>query len=307
MTKRRILLTGASGFIGQHAAQSLVASGFSVFASTRQAQDSRNLTPNIEWIEADLLEPSGASRLVRSARCATLLHLGWDVSPGFWTATSNLDWLAASLWLAKVFRESGGQRIVIAGTCAEYDWSAKSAQTKNLNENTDRFCPATLYAQSKLSLRNVLSQWCATNNISFAAGLLFFLYGANEHPLRLVPSVIRSLLAGEVVQTTTGHQIRDYIDTRDAGHALAALAASNIAGTVNIGSGEGKTIRDIVSLLLKQINPAAEITFGSLPNHPDDPPRLVADINRLQNEVGFTPELSLDQGLKDCVAWWRNK
>ena len=303
----RVLVTGASGFIGQHVVRSLLLSGTEVVATARNVAAARSAEPDAEWIEANLFDPEAASRVAALAHADSMLHLAWDVSPGYWTSSGNLDWLAASLRLARAFGEHGGTRIVTAGTCAEYDWSAGIFESNDINEANGPFAPTTLYARTKLSLREVLTHWSRENGLTYAAGLLFFIFGPREHPSRLVPSVIDDLLTGRTVRVSSGYQVRDYLDVRDAGCALAILATGSVQGPVNIGAGRGHSIRGIVSVLQKALAPSASIEFGTLPDRPGDPPRLVADISRLADEVGFTPTIELTDGLLHCIEYWKQE
>ena len=128
---RRVLLTGASGFIGRHVVPLLKSREFEVHAISRS--------------RADLLIPGVAAALVESIRPTHLLHLAWNAEPGrFWTAPDNLDWVAASLGLHRSFAALGGGRAVFAGSCAEYDWTHSL-----LDEAATPCAPATLYGIAK--------------------------------------------------------------------------------------------------------------------------------------------------------------
>ncbi len=101
--------------------------------------------------------------------------------------------------------------------------------------------------------------------------------------------------------------MRDFLDTRDAGGALAALALSDIKGAINIGSGEGVSIASIARRLGRIAGRPDLIRIGALPNRAGEPPRIVADVHRLRDEVGFRPSRSLDEGLAETYAWWRRQ
>lgn len=294
---KRVLVTGASGFIGRQALAPLIERGYEVHALDLRTID----VPGVTWHAADLFDRAAVAEVVGEVGASTCLHLAWDVSPGYWTAPSNADWVAASLDLLSAFDAAGGVRFVAAGTCAEYDWTAP----REVLVEDEPCHPATFYGVAKDALRRMIEGYAAETDLSWAWGVLFLCYGPHERPERLIPSVIRDLLAGKRTATTAGTQVRDYLDVRDQGAAFAALLDSEIQGAVNIGSGEGVAVADIVRRIGEITGRSDLLDVGALPMRASEPARLVADIRRLTAEVGFRPCIGLDKGLADAVAWWR--
>src|SRR6267143_4821300 len=118
---KRILLTGATGFIGRQCVPLLVARGYQVHAvSSKPIKDNRD---SVRWHQADLFDPLAVKALIGSTKPTHLLHLAWCTEPGkYWNSLENLQWVQASLGLLQEFVDNDGQRVVVAGTCAEYDW-----------------------------------------------------------------------------------------------------------------------------------------------------------------------------------------
>lgn len=305
--KPTLLVTGASGFIGRHAVRALAARGYRLIALSRHPESANRALEGapIEWRFCDLLRSDDVTRAVEEAEARTLVHLAWDVTPGYWRSAANLAWLEASLRLVRTFRAAGGRRVVSAGTCAEYDWADPAIALGPIAELRARFAPLTFYAAAKRAFHMALEHYARTDGLSAAWGLVFFPYGEAERSERLVPQVTRALFAGRRPETTEGRQIRDYLDARDAGAAFAALAESDVEGPVNIASGRGVAVRRVIELIQAEIAPTADIAFGALQARPNDPHRLVADVSRLTEEVGFRPQIALEDGIRDAVAWWR--
>jgi nucleoside-diphosphate-sugar epimerase len=300
----RVLLTGASGFIGGHAIQPLLDRGFEIHAVARHAAPNGPVGHGIVWHSADLLDGAQAQALVRTVQPSHLLHCAWYVAHGkFWNAQENLDWVAASLRLLRGFAEAGGQRVVMAGTCAEYDWTGDGL----CREDSTPLRPATLYGASKQALSVVLSAFARQAQLSSAWGRVFLPYGPHEPAQKLVPSVIRALLRGEPARTSHGHQVRDLIHVEDVADAFAALLDGAVQGAVNIGSGQPVRLRDVVMQIGEQIGRQELIQLGALPPPSGDPPTLVADVARLRDEVGWHPRRSLASGLADSIAWWKEE
>jgi nucleoside-diphosphate-sugar epimerase len=269
---KRALVTGASGFVGRAATSALAAGGYEVHAVSRDRRGGAH------WHSADLLEPHAAEALMRATRPTHLLHLAWTTEHGrYWEDPANLAWVEASRRLVDAFSEAGGERAVLAGTCAQRAW------------------PNTLYARAK----NEASGFFA------ATGLLLFPYGPYERPERLVPSVTLSLLAGEEARTTPGKQVRDFVHVADCGKALAALLDSGVQGDVEIGTGRGTAVAEIARAIGRLLGREELLRVGALPG--GDESRVVADAARLRDEVGVTPRYELEEGLRDAVEWWRQR
>jgi nucleoside-diphosphate-sugar epimerase len=119
-----------------------------------------------------------------------------------------------------------------------------------------------------------------------------------------VPSVARSLLAGEDALVGAGTQVRDFVHVADCGAALAAIAECRVTGDVNVGSGYGASVADVARLVGRIVGRPEAVRIGALPGA-DDGTRVVADVRRLRDEVGFVPAYDLERGLADAVDWWR--
>ncbi len=291
-------MTGASGFIGRQGLAPLSERRYEVHAVSSKAV---NATGNVAWHRADLLDPAATRALLEQVRPTHLLHFAWYAIPGkYWVAPENLDWVAASLGLLREFARLGGQRAVLAGTCAEYDLSHEV-----LSEERTPLLPATLYGASKHALQTVFSRFAREAGLSGAWGRIFSLYGRQEYPQRLVASVITALLRGEPALCTEGSQVRDYLHVADVAAAFVALLDSRVEGAVNIGSGSGIELRELVRRIGDKLGRPELVRLGARPTPAGEPQRLIADAGRLRNEVGWTPRHDLDGGLDDTIAYWR--
>lgn len=292
---KRVLLTGAGGFVGHHAIAPLVARGYEVHAVTSRPVASGD---TVRWHEADLLDPDASSRLVAVLRPTHLLHFAWYAEPGKYSRSpENLRWLEASLALLRHFRAAGGARLVMAGTCAEYGWTQGVC-----SEGATPRRPATLYGICKNALHEVMSSYCEAERLSAAWGRIFFLYGPGEHPSRLVPSVANALLRGDDASCTHGNQVRDYLHVEDVAAAFVALLDSNVRGAVNIASGRRVALRDVVLEVARCAGaPDRRVRFGAIEATQGEAPEIVADVRRLAEEVRWSPRYDLSTGLAQAV------
>jgi nucleoside-diphosphate-sugar epimerase len=298
---KRVLLTGATGFVGRWCVAALVAAGYEVHAVS--VKSAGREVPGVVWHCADLFDAGQVDRLLYTVRPSHLLHLAWIVTPGaYWTSLDNFRWVQASLHLIQAFTAGGGQRAVVVGTCAEYDGKADVCIEQEMPLK-----PASVYGVCKNALQEMLHAFGNQVGLSTAWPRLFYLYGPHEPPARLIPTVVHTLLQGEPMACSNGEQMRDFIYVEDAASALIALLNSTVNGPVNIASGMPIALKDVLLLVGEYLGQADLIRLGALPTRPGEPFRLVADVTRLTQEVGWTPQYTLEQGIKRTVDWWRNE
>jgi nucleoside-diphosphate-sugar epimerase len=285
---KRVIVTGASGFIGRHTLPHLAEAGYEVHPISSR--------------DADLLDERSRRDLFARIRPTHLLHLAWYVPPGkYWTSLENVRWLQASLDLITAFAAAGGQRVVTAGTCAEYSW----ADGGICREDTTPLEPASLYGASKDTLRRMQESLARQLNLSAAWGRIFFPYGPGEPAERLVPSVIRNIIAGHPARCSHGRQIRDFMYVDDVARAFTVLLDSSYTGAVNIGTGEPVTIAEVAQSAARAAGAPELLELGAIPARAGEPDVLLADTAQLR-KIGFTTLWNLDDAMAATAAWWRS-
>ena len=294
---RPILVTGASGTIGRWCVDALRGAGHDVHAlAGPSASGGVDLLDRVEMAGVvERLEPGG------------LVHLAWETEHGrFWTAAENDAWVEASVALVGAAVRSGVTRVVVAGTCAEYDWRPDALGDGTCVEDTTPIAPATPYGIAKARLHQLLLEAEELRPVSLGWGRIFSMYGPGEAGGRLVPTVTTGLLRGEPVDVSSGSLERDYLHARDVGAALALMFESGVTGAINIGSGHGITIARLVTRLAQLIGRPELVRIADV-DGASEPVRLVAAVDRLRHEVGFTPSIDLDRGLRDVIDWWQRQ
>lgn len=293
----KLLLTGGTGFIGRHCIAPLLALGYDVHAvSSHPVAESAGIT----WHKANLLDAGQVYALMEKIRPSHLLHLAWYAVPGkYWTSIENLRWVSASLALLEAFSAVDGKKVVMAGTCAEYEWNGSLCR-----EGETPCRPATLYGTCKHALQEILMSWARQAGLSAAWGRVFSLYGPHENPARLVSSLILSLLSGERGRCGNGELIRDYLHVADVASAFVHLMHGKLTGPVNIGSGEGVSLGEIAGRIGVHTGRADLLDIDSGAASSREVASLVADVHQLR-ESGWSPSYGLDDGLKQTVDWWR--
>lgn len=298
--KQKFLVTGGTGFIGRHTVVDLVERGHEVIVPTsRQIDDP---VDGATYIQCDLTHPQDMKKLVAEAGADTLVHIAWRAAvSGLWGAPENVDWLQASLALGRAFLDAGGKRIALCGSCGEYDWTSGMCI-----EDVTPLRPNTIYGASKVSLLHGLTAMCDVAGASLVCGRPFFIYGPREHESRLTAYVITSLMKGEAAECSHGMQLRDYSHVGDVGRGISALAASDLTGEYNIGSGEAVRVKDVILEIAKEIGKLDLVKLGARAAPAFEPPLIVADMSKTRmSGLDWEPRFTLESGVADTIDWFR--
>ncbi|USK57220.1 NAD(P)-dependent oxidoreductase [Cytobacillus solani] len=298
---KRILVTGGSGFVGSHVLNLLADGGFEVHVISSRTGFS--LDNQWQWHQVNLLDFQQVESLIKKIKPTYLLHLAWgEMAPGkVYKSKDNYLWVQISLALIQNFIQYGGQRLVMAGSLAEYDYSYGY-----LLEDITPSSYQTPYAASKNALRLLVQSLSEKTGLSSCWGRITFIYGPGEHPKRLIPSVIISLLKDEEALCTHGEQFRDYLHVYDAARALVLLLESDIQGTINIASGQSVQVKEIVLKIAQKLGKPHLVRLGAIPFPDSEPLFIQASTEYLTNKVRWKPDFDLDSGLEDSISWWKN-
>jgi nucleoside-diphosphate-sugar epimerase len=299
-TPSKVLVTGATGFIGGACLQALHAAGYEAIGTYRgeavpAPQD------GVIWARADLTDIDSIKALMADHSPSHLLALAWYMGPGNQQAIDNFRWLQHSIDLLMAFSEAGGKRVAFCGSCMEYDWTKPVA----LHEYDTPLLPASEYGAAKAALYTAFGPLCRKLDLSGAWARPFFLYGPGENPRRLAADVILSLLEGREARCSHGRQKRDFLHVGDVGDAMIRLLQSDLEGPLNLGSGTAIPLAALIEEIGRQIGAPELIRLGALEARPDDPPLVEADVTRLQHELDWQPKFDLETGVADTIDWWR--
>jgi len=289
----KTLVTGAGGFIGSWAVNLLCEKGMEVHTVELDLK-SKAIHPAAITHTVDLMDAVAVRRLIKTIRPEKLIHLAWITTPGiYWTSHENFLWVEASLRLVREFVESGGQRIVCAGSCAEYDW-----RYGFLSEDVTPIQPRSPYGTCKNAFHEMLRSYASLTGVSYAWGRIFFLYGPGEHQNRLVSSIIRAIGDGQPIPPINDQQVRDFLYVADVANAFVALALNEHPGPVNIASGHPVEIGHIAMTISEKMG--RRDLLGPRRESPGEgPPLLVGDARKLN--TFWTPIYDLASGIEATI------
>jgi len=266
---RIILLTGATGFVGRQVLRALSDNGAKIRCVVRELKQHQLL--NEQSIESIVYSPdlfaedsTWWTNVCRGVD--TVVHVAWYVEPGqYLDSSKNLDCLIGTLQLAKGSVQAGVKRFIGVGTCFEYELGSDllTVQTP--------LRPLTLYAATKAAVLIALSHCLPLQGVDFAWCRLFYLHGEGEDARRLVPYLRAKLTSGEFAELTSGQQIRDFLDVREAGQMIAETALGDHQGPVNICSGKPITVRQLAEIIADEYGRRDLLMFGARPENVIDP------------------------------------
>ena len=292
----RVLITGATGFLGRHCLARLLREDCEIHAVSRATHPPDGT--RAQWHEADLRDSAASRRLVVAIRPSHLLHLAWEATPRVYAASpENLRWLQAGVALVAAFGEAGGERFVGAGTSAEY-----APADEPCTEALTPIRPATIYGKCKAACWLAVQAAAQLHGFGAVWGRIFLPYGPGDPAARLVPSVIAALEQRRPVETTHGRQLRDFIYAPDAADLLVRLLFSPEVGAFNIGTGIPTMVRSVIEAIADRRGRRDLLRLGAIAPPPGEPPVLVADMTKVRDRLGWTAPTTLAAGLDQILA-----
>jgi UDP-glucose 4-epimerase len=298
LSDKKILITGASGFIGSHLCRRLLERGAEIHGVSRNKHF--DMASEIRWWQGDLADLETVRYLLGSIRPELIFHLASyvkgardlsNVLPAF---HSNL---VSQVNLLAVACELGCERFISTGSMEE---PARA---------NSHVAPSSPYAAAKWAASAYGRMFYTLYQFPVVLLRIFMVYGPAQRDLsKLIPYVVLSLLRGKPPQITSGSRKVDWIYIDDVVEALLAVArAPDIEGaTIDIGTGNLASIRKVVQILVNLINPNIAPQFGALVDRRMEQ-EPVANMEDSRAKIGWIPKVTLNEGLKLTAKWYRSK
>lgn len=299
----RLVISGASGFIGAAVTRLAVAAGHDVAVVARGGSALARLNgARVTEIRCDLDRPGEYADCLAAFAPETAIHCAWGGIAGAARddAAAQAPNYTLSLGFLEACRRTGCTAWIGLGSQAEYG----RADSK-LDENSAT-APTTLYGAVKLAVADTARLACAKAGMRFAWMRVFNTYGPGDSPGFLVPSLIERLLSGQRPSLSAGTQIWDLLHVDDAARAILHVATHDLTGIFNLGGGDPRTIRRIAEDVRDAIDPTLSLGFGDIPMAANGPTHLEADIGRLR-AAGWAPTIPWATGLAETIAWHRRQ
>ncbi|MGD8377320.1 MAG: NAD-dependent epimerase/dehydratase family protein [Acidobacteriota bacterium] len=313
---RKVVVTGAGGFVGSHVVEALLGEGATVRASVRRlpAPFLSGLGDAIERMPGDLEDPGVCSRLVAGQQA--VLHVAGHVGGIGYNrkhhATLFLRNLRPLMNLLEASRDAGAERFLVTSSACVY---RRDAPIPTPEEDGTVGSPEPTnagYGWSKRMQEYLGVEFAREFGLSVAIARPYNAYGPRDDfdpaTSHVIPALIRKVLEAEGPITVwgSGRQSRSFLYVKDLARGLLRVAERYAeADPVNLGPEEEITIGDLVRLLARIAGVDREIRFDE--GRPEGQPRRACDTRKMKQVLGWAPEVSLEAGLRETVAWYREQ
>lgn len=291
----RILLTGATGFVGRRVAHRLLSEGHEILIISRRSredapQELATASGSINWVVGELSDIDIYRSRIKDFCPDVVVHLAWEGIPDF-SFTRSLGNLQDSLGLFDLLLSLSCKHFVIAGTCLEVG--------KKYGPCPEGHCgsPVDDFTWAKHSLREWLSLRAGgVGQPSFAWLRLFYVYGPNQRLGSLIPTILNDMIAGRKPNIRQPGNRNDFIFVDDVAEALTIAALQpNVSGVYNVGSGFSTSVAEVCSMASDIIGNDTTISCDIREKAAVD---FWAEINRIQTDFGWKPKTNLRLGIE---------
>ena len=305
--RRRVLVTGGTGFVGANLVRRLLADGHAVHLLVRPQPAAWRLADvrsDVALHRASLDDRAAVERAVRRVKPEWVFHLA---AHGAYSWETDLDRIVATnllgtVNLVRACLRTGFEALVQAGSSSEYGFKTRAPGERAWVE------PNSHYAVMKVAATHFCRLTAQQERVKIATLRLYSVYGPWEDPGRFVPTLVAQGVAGRLPPLVDPRVARDYVYVDDVSEAFvrAAVKAHPEPGPVfNVGTGKQTTIRQAVTVARRVLVIPARPQWGTMPNRRWDTSSWVSDSRAIRRALGWTPRYDFERGFRQLVAWMR--
>lgn len=299
---KKVIVTGANGFIGTALCRELSNQGISVIAVVRNEEENISNIENLKGLRvvySDLSEFKNLNEKISDRDIDVLYHLAWVGSAGPLRGSADVQFnnIMYTCDTVKACSKMNCKRFVFASSIMEYEIEAVMATDATPGINT-------LYSSAKVSADYMARTIAGSLGVDYIRAVISNIYGPGELSPRLVNTSIRKLLNGEHCAFSAGEQTYDFIYIDDAAKTFVAIGEKGVANrTYYIGSQKPRPLKEFLCELRDQVDPNIEIGLGEIPFNGVSLTYTEFDIHAVKNDTGFVPSVSFTEGIKNTIEW----
>lgn len=300
----KIIVTGATSFIGQNLIRRLIQKGHFIYAVVRPNSIKIKELPNssrIKIIELEMSEYINLDKKI-SEKCDVYFSLAWEGTRNAERDNHDLQKrnYQYSVEALKAIKSLGCQLMLSAGSQAEYGLC-----NDYVNELTIAN-PVTWYGKYKLKYFLEMQEFCNFYNISFREPRFFSLYGLNDFEGTMILSILKKMLKNEPCDLTECKQMWDFLHISDAVEALVCLIEKSCEdGIYNLGSGDSQPLKNYIEEMYYLSGSKSELNFGKIPYPATGMVNVMPNIAKLKSQVGFEPRITFSEGIEQIIEGMR--
>lgn len=300
MNFKRMLVVGGSGFIGQHVIDRAVSEGYNVTCLGLTAHNGINKLPGVNYVQANLEEAESIRNLANN-KFEYIVNLSGYINHTLFNdggrSVINTHFNGLLNLLEFIDRKTV-KRFIQIGSSDEYGF-ADAPQREELRE-----CPISPYSLSKVAATHFLQMLYRTEDFPATIIRLFLTYGPGQKNNRFLPQIILGCLNDNIFPVSAGDQLRDFCFIKDTVDAIfkVILIPESKGEVINIASGKPLSIRQLIEMVRKNIGKGTP-KFGEIPYRSGENMRLYADIKKANDQLGWKPQVSIEDGLLQTILW----
>ena len=301
----KILITGATGFIGTHLCRKLVTGNHEIMAISRTCHFHTNMSANeeltsrINWVSSSLLLSPENIAKVADFGPEVLIHLAWDKIPDFSYEVSFENLYSQLNFFKKILEVPTIRKVIAAGSCWEYNKSFGECRTD------DRVVSKDYFTWAKNTIHDFLRFECTTNNISLCWARIFYVYGPDQREGSLIPTLIRTMRSGSVPELRSPANANDFIYVDDVVSAFEQMILMPAEGVYNIGSGHAISVLDICRLVESGLSGKETLTaeLAKRTENTASSSDFWADMVSTQASLKWKPALTMKEGIDRMIQF----
>ena len=297
--KKRILLTGATGFLGSHIARVITNYNIELIALKRENSNlfrCKTFQNKVNWINIDTA--GGWKKKVIDLNPTHLIHSAWiavdsNQRDDIKKQIENIYFLSD---LLKISKKINLTQIIGFGSQAEYGILNDKVSEDNIAN------PVSLYGATKVATQQILKTFCELNKIDWIWLRLFSITGEHENNNWLIPSIISKVIAGKTINMTLGEQKYSYMYVNDFALIILKLINSKVdSGIYNVSANNPKTIKEITNLICEKLNILTKINWGAFTYRPNQSMHLEGETYKLKKQIGDYEITGISETLDNII------
>lgn len=290
---KKILITGATGFLGSHLLPTLIEKGYDVIILKRSFSNTWRIQNVLSQIKSYDIDKTDMKKIFDENEIGGIIHLATDYGK---KKDNNI---------IQMFKANIELPAQLLNSCTKYRIKFF------INTHTFANNKYSLYSATKSAFTEIARYFAANYQVKFINMRLEYMYGEKDDYTKFVPFTIKNILGGKEIKATKGEQKRDFIYVKDVVNAYIKVLSSLEKFIYEfiefeIGTGNSISLRDFVSEIEEEVNKKANIKWGKISYSKNEIFDSKADTRKAKQYLGWFPKHDISSGLKKTIGWYKN-